>query len=303
MPDLDFQYDAFLSHASEDVEWCERLAERLRDEGVRVWFDKWQLQPGDHLLARLNEGIEKSRKMIAVWTGNYFQDRKVWTLAESYSEQHSDVLAEQRPLIPLLREDSKIPPTLKNILYIDCRNDDDFDLRLRELVKALDLPRRETARGEWLFERREYDLGPDERPRLALKKGKGFEDEVATLYRLLGFDVKQDVQLSGFQIDMMIEQKQGGLLTQAIVECKDKRITADDRNQILAQQNLAQKQLPVFRSLAVSSQGFTADARAALEGAGVSCTTYAELLRELVPLDRYVDGLIAEYETWIGERW
>src|SRR5215831_18759881 len=29
-------YDAFLSHASEDKPWCERLAERLRDEGVRV---------------------------------------------------------------------------------------------------------------------------------------------------------------------------------------------------------------------------------------------------------------------------
>jgi len=32
-------YDAFLSHASEDKPWCEQLAERLRDEGVRVWFD------------------------------------------------------------------------------------------------------------------------------------------------------------------------------------------------------------------------------------------------------------------------
>jgi len=27
----------------------------MADENVRVWFDRWQLQPGDHLLARLNE--------------------------------------------------------------------------------------------------------------------------------------------------------------------------------------------------------------------------------------------------------
>lgn len=101
----DFEYDVFLSHADEDGDWCEHLAQRLRDEGVRVWFDKWELQPGDHLIARLNEGIEKSRKMIAVWTIHYFRDKKVWTLAESYSQQHADVLAEQRPLIPLLRED------------------------------------------------------------------------------------------------------------------------------------------------------------------------------------------------------
>ena len=70
----DIEYDVFLSYASEDSEWCENLAVRLRDEGVRVWFDKWQLQPGDHLLVRLNEGIEKSRKMIAVWTASYFRD-------------------------------------------------------------------------------------------------------------------------------------------------------------------------------------------------------------------------------------
>ena len=97
----DIEYDVFLSHASEDNEWCEKLALRLRDEGVRVWFDKWELEYGDHLLVRVNEGIEKSRKMIAVWTESYFRDNKVWTLAESYSQQHADVLAVQRPLIPL----------------------------------------------------------------------------------------------------------------------------------------------------------------------------------------------------------
>jgi hypothetical protein len=58
-------YDAFLSHASEDKAWCERLAERLRDEGVRVWFDGWELQPGDHLLVRVNDGLRRSRKLIA----------------------------------------------------------------------------------------------------------------------------------------------------------------------------------------------------------------------------------------------
>ena len=34
----EYQYDLFLSHASEDNVWCEKLAERLRDQGVRVWF-------------------------------------------------------------------------------------------------------------------------------------------------------------------------------------------------------------------------------------------------------------------------
>jgi len=300
MPDQ--EYDVFLSHAGEDTAWCETLAERLRNEGVRVWFDQWELQPGDNLLARINGGLARSRKMIAVWSANYFRDGKVWTLVESFSQLHGDPLSQDRPIIPLLIEDCTILPTFRNILFIDFRNQPDFDLRFRQLLQALDLPRREFAREEEI-EFREYELDLRERGRRAFKKGKRFEDEVATLYRLLGFEVKQDTQLSGVQIDLQVQQKMGGLLTQAIVECKDKRITANERDQILAQQNLAQKKLPVYRWIAVSSEGFAAETRLALEEAGVSCLTYAELLAELVPLDQYNEHLIAEYETWVTENW
>jgi hypothetical protein len=75
-PEQIVDYDAFLSRTSEDNPWCEQLAVRLRDEGVRVWFDAWELQPGDHLLVLLNDGLRRSRKLITVWTHNYFRDAK-----------------------------------------------------------------------------------------------------------------------------------------------------------------------------------------------------------------------------------
>ena len=55
MNEENFQYDVFLSHAGEDTAWCEALAKRLRNEGVRVWFDKWELQPGDPMLIPLKD--------------------------------------------------------------------------------------------------------------------------------------------------------------------------------------------------------------------------------------------------------
>lgn len=140
MAELNSEYDVFLSHASEDTEWCEKLAERLRDHGVRVWFDKWELQAGDHLLARLNDAIEQSRKMVAVWSPHYFRDNKVWTLAEGFGQQHSDILARERPLIPILIEDCKIPRTLRNLISIDFRNPNNFDLRFKTLLEALNRP-------------------------------------------------------------------------------------------------------------------------------------------------------------------
>jgi hypothetical protein len=81
------------------------------------------------LLKRLNEGLKRSRKLVAVWSKSYFRDDKVWTLTESYAQQQPDLLARERPLIPALIETcdihprsvtsfastSKIPPTSNGV--------------------------------------------------------------------------------------------------------------------------------------------------------------------------------------------
>jgi TIR domain-containing protein len=78
---------------------------RLRDQGVRLWFDRWELQPGDNLIARINDEVKRSRKMVAVFSGHYFKDTKVWTRAENYAKQSQDILSGERPLIPVSIED------------------------------------------------------------------------------------------------------------------------------------------------------------------------------------------------------
>jgi hypothetical protein len=46
MPDQ-FQYDVFLSHSSKDKTVVRPLAERLRKDGLTVWFDEWVLKAAD----------------------------------------------------------------------------------------------------------------------------------------------------------------------------------------------------------------------------------------------------------------
>ncbi len=36
-----FSYDVLLSHNAKDKPRVRRLAERLKQEGLRVWFDEW----------------------------------------------------------------------------------------------------------------------------------------------------------------------------------------------------------------------------------------------------------------------
>jgi len=139
------QYDVFLSHAGEDAAWCERLAQRLTAAGVRVWFDQWELRPGDHLGARLDHALEHSRRMIAVWSPHYFRQDKLWTLAESYTRHHGDPLVRDRPLIPVLLADCLVKPMFRSLLYVDFRDPADFERRFAELLEALRLPEDESA--------------------------------------------------------------------------------------------------------------------------------------------------------------
>ncbi len=41
-----FQYDAFLSHSAEGKALVRPLVERLRADGLKVWFEEWVLWAG-----------------------------------------------------------------------------------------------------------------------------------------------------------------------------------------------------------------------------------------------------------------
>ena len=77
MPD-EFPYDVLLSHSAKDKAVVRPLAERLRADGVKVWFDEWVLKPGDCIernqskTAKIEEGLERSRVLVLGMSANAF---------------------------------------------------------------------------------------------------------------------------------------------------------------------------------------------------------------------------------------
>ena len=63
MPDV-FPYDVFLSHSSLDKPIVRAIAKRLREDGVKVWFDEWEIKPGDSIPAKIEERLEHSRALM-----------------------------------------------------------------------------------------------------------------------------------------------------------------------------------------------------------------------------------------------
>ena len=50
-------HDVFISHSSQDKPMVERLARALQQEGLKPWFDKWDLAPGDRWQKALERAI------------------------------------------------------------------------------------------------------------------------------------------------------------------------------------------------------------------------------------------------------
>lgn len=73
--------DVFISHASEDkAEIARPLAEALKQRGLSVWFDEYELTLGDRLRRKIEEGLRVSRYGVTVLSDNFF--RKKWPQEE-----------------------------------------------------------------------------------------------------------------------------------------------------------------------------------------------------------------------------
>lgn len=79
----DYEYDVFLSHASEDKDDVARpLAVLLQGLGLRIWFDEFELRIGDNIIDKLNKGINASRFGTVALSTAFVDLTKHWTKYE-----------------------------------------------------------------------------------------------------------------------------------------------------------------------------------------------------------------------------
>ena len=98
-----FAYDVFLSHSAKDKAVVRPLAERLRQDGLKVWFDEWVLKPGDSIPAKIEAGLEHSRVLVLCMSANAFGSD--WAQLEAGMFRFRDPLNQERRFIPLRLDD------------------------------------------------------------------------------------------------------------------------------------------------------------------------------------------------------
>ena len=127
-----FTFDVFISYSSKDKAVVRALANRLRSDGLKVWFDEWEIKPGDSLPSKIEEGLEHSRVLVLCMSANAFGSD--WSQLEAGTFRFRDPLNRERRFIPLRLDDAPIKGSLAQFLYINWRPED----REQEYPRLLD---------------------------------------------------------------------------------------------------------------------------------------------------------------------
>lgn len=109
----------FISHNSKDKPIVGEIAQQLASAfgQENVFYDSWSIQPGDDILDRMNEGLEKSDVFFFFMSPNSLSSDMVkieWQSALFRKIKQNNVR-----FIPVLIGDTTIPSLIAQKLYID----------------------------------------------------------------------------------------------------------------------------------------------------------------------------------------
>jgi hypothetical protein len=120
------QFDVFLCYNAEDKREVKKIAEQLKQEGIKPWLDVWELQPGRSWQKLLEEQI-KGIKSAAVFVGSSglgpWQEQEVYAFLREFINRGC-------PVIPTLLTDAPqqpepdLPVLLQDKTWVDFRQPD-----------------------------------------------------------------------------------------------------------------------------------------------------------------------------------
>lgn len=123
----------FISHSSKDKSFVRRLAEDLRNLGVPVWFDEWELKVGDSLNFKIEEGIKDSSWLAVVISSNSINSK--WVQKELNAAFSKELQRNNVFILPILMEDCEVPLFLKDKVFADFRKS--YEKGFEALIKSL----------------------------------------------------------------------------------------------------------------------------------------------------------------------
>ncbi len=125
----------FLSHNHADKPFVKRLANDLNQAGIKTWVDEAEINVGDSLIAKIEEGINKMEYLGVVLSKRSVNSE--WVKREVDIAMNQEINGKKVKVLPLLIEDCELPGFLIGKLYADFRREKLYQDGLSKLLHTL----------------------------------------------------------------------------------------------------------------------------------------------------------------------
>jgi hypothetical protein len=125
----------FISYSTKDSDFIDKLSVELIKNKIPIWLDKFEMQPGDSLINKIQDGLTDSTFLIVVLS--QYSIESEWCKKELNAGLMRELEEKQVVVIPILLDNCQIPIFLKEKVYADFRTsfDNGFNNLLRPLAK------------------------------------------------------------------------------------------------------------------------------------------------------------------------
>ncbi|MGP8070937.1 MAG: toll/interleukin-1 receptor domain-containing protein [Candidatus Bathyarchaeia archaeon] len=135
-----YTYDIFVSYNKADTEFAERLVKRIEseqynDRQLRCFYAPWDIQPGENVLLRIEKAETTSRFVALVMSPDWLKSD--WTTLERVIPVYEDPAGLKGRVIPILRRNCNIPPSIRILDWLDFTHDINFERELNRLLARL----------------------------------------------------------------------------------------------------------------------------------------------------------------------
>lgn len=122
----------FLSHNKTDKEVARSIGAHMVLTGIDVWFDEWEIQAGDTIPGKLNDGLSAFDAFVLLWSAN--ANRSKWVRQELHSAIMRGMKDGSAKIVPCLLDQTPLPPLISDRRGVDFS---DFHKGVEELLGDL----------------------------------------------------------------------------------------------------------------------------------------------------------------------
>jgi hypothetical protein len=117
-------FSVFLSHSSRDKSLVYHVFNELHKAEVRSWYDRYEIEPGDSITDKINEGLRNSKLGLLFLSRNFLDPASGWPTREANYFFQKLMRTGQRNFIVLNIDLSidELPPLLQDYRFVDMKS-------------------------------------------------------------------------------------------------------------------------------------------------------------------------------------